>query len=57
MDQLKTGMSQLCANIMGHLVNNGFYAIMQVTTATKDFLMILILFLTIVNYVLYFRLS
>lgn len=30
MDQLKTGMSQLCANIMGHLVNNGFYATMQV---------------------------
>ncbi|KAM0725175.1 Ubiquitin-protein ligase E3B [Formica fusca] len=29
MDQLKTGMSQLCANIMGHLVNNGFYGIMQ----------------------------
>jgi len=30
MDQLKTGMNQLCANIMGHLVNNGFYATMQV---------------------------
>ncbi|XP_011883546.1 PREDICTED: ubiquitin-protein ligase E3B-like [Vollenhovia emeryi] len=34
MDQLKTGMSQLCANIMGHLVNNGFYGTMQVATAT-----------------------
>lgn len=31
MEKLRTGMSQLCANIMGHLVNNGFYAIMQVT--------------------------
>lgn len=30
MDKLKTGMNQLCANIMGHLVNNGFYVIMQV---------------------------
>ncbi|XP_043677000.1 ubiquitin-protein ligase E3B isoform X3 [Vespula pensylvanica] len=29
MEKLRTGMSQLCANIMGHLVNNGFYAIMQ----------------------------
>ncbi|EFN88458.1 Ubiquitin-protein ligase E3B [Harpegnathos saltator] len=29
MDKLKAGMNQLCANIMGHLVNNGFYAIMQ----------------------------
>lgn len=30
MDQLKTGMNQLCANIMGHLVSNGFYPIMKV---------------------------
>lgn len=30
-DKLRPGMKQLCANIMGHLVNNGFYSIMQVT--------------------------
>lgn len=30
MEKLKAGMNQLCANIMGHLVNNGFYNIMQV---------------------------
>lgn len=30
MDKLRTGMNRLCANIMGHLVNNGFYPIMQV---------------------------
>lgn len=30
MEKLKTGINQLCANIMGHLVNNGFYPIMQV---------------------------
>lgn len=35
MDKLRTGMNQLCANIMGHLVNNGFYAIMQVTLITR----------------------
>lgn len=29
MEKLKAGMNQLCANIMGHLVNNGFYPIMQ----------------------------
>lgn len=29
MEKLKTGMNQLCANIMGHLVSNGFYNIMQ----------------------------
>ncbi|XP_076674056.1 ubiquitin-protein ligase E3B isoform X3 [Andrena cerasifolii] len=29
MDKLRTGMNRLCANIMGHLVNNGFYPIMQ----------------------------
>ncbi|XP_033230447.1 ubiquitin-protein ligase E3B isoform X2 [Belonocnema kinseyi] len=29
MEKLKAGMNQLCANIMGHLVNNGFYNIMQ----------------------------
>jgi len=37
MDQLKAGMNQLCANIMGHLVNNGFYAIMQVTTSDDHY--------------------
>ncbi|XP_011307352.1 ubiquitin-protein ligase E3B [Fopius arisanus] len=30
MEKLKTGMQQLCANIMGHLVNNGFYTVMKV---------------------------
>lgn len=30
MEKLKAGMNQLCANIMGHLVNNRFYPIMQV---------------------------
>lgn len=30
MEKLKAGMNQLCANIMGHLVNKGFYPIMQV---------------------------
>lgn len=30
MEKLKAGMNQLCANIMGHLVNKGFYTIMQV---------------------------
>ncbi|XP_066590975.1 ubiquitin-protein ligase E3B [Prorops nasuta] len=30
MEKLKAGMNQLCANVMGHLVNNGFYPIMQV---------------------------
>ncbi|XP_012282275.1 ubiquitin-protein ligase E3B isoform X2 [Orussus abietinus] len=30
MGKLKAGMNQLCANIMGHLVNNGFYPIIQV---------------------------
>lgn len=34
MDKLRAGMNQLCANIMGHLVNSGFYTIMQV----KNFL-------------------
>lgn len=29
MEKLKTGMNQLCANIMGHLVNNGFYIVMK----------------------------
>ncbi|XP_034942891.1 ubiquitin-protein ligase E3B isoform X2 [Chelonus insularis] len=29
MEKLKTGMNQLCANIMGHLVNNRFYTVMQ----------------------------
>ncbi|XP_076627960.1 ubiquitin-protein ligase E3B isoform X2 [Colletes latitarsis] len=29
MEKLRVGMNQLCANIMGHLVNNGFYPIMQ----------------------------
>ncbi|XP_078045060.1 ubiquitin-protein ligase E3B [Augochlora pura] len=29
MEVLRAGMNQLCANIMGHLVNNGFYPIMQ----------------------------
>lgn len=52
MDQLKTGMSQLCANIMGHLVNNGFYTTMQVITVKRDFLMFLIL-LTILSYSLF----
>lgn len=36
MDQLKTGMNQLCANIMGHLVNNRFYATMQVVIRTDS---------------------
>lgn len=35
MDKLKTGMNQLCANIMGHLVNNGFYTTMQVVIVTE----------------------
>ncbi|KAG7198940.1 hypothetical protein KM043_015752 [Ampulex compressa] len=30
MEKLKAGMNQLCANVMGHLVNCGFYPIMQV---------------------------
>lgn len=30
MEKLRAGINQLCANIMGHLVNNGFYPIMQV---------------------------
>ncbi|XP_012263808.1 ubiquitin-protein ligase E3B isoform X2 [Athalia rosae] len=30
MEKFRNGMNQLCANIMGHLVNSGFYAIMQV---------------------------
>ncbi|XP_015600022.1 ubiquitin-protein ligase E3B isoform X2 [Cephus cinctus] len=30
MEKLRPGMNQLCANIMGHLVNNGFYAVMKV---------------------------
>ncbi|XP_044002807.1 ubiquitin-protein ligase E3B [Aphidius gifuensis] len=29
MKKLKAGMNQLCANIMGHLVNNGFYIVMK----------------------------
>nr|XP_033322085.1 ubiquitin-protein ligase E3B isoform X3 [Megalopta genalis] len=29
MEVLRAGMNQLCANIMGHLVNNGFYPTMQ----------------------------
>ncbi|KAG8042714.1 hypothetical protein G9C98_005354 [Cotesia typhae] len=29
MEKLRAGMNQLCANIMGHLVNSGFYTIMQ----------------------------
>ena len=32
MEKLRAGMNQLCANIMGHLVNNGFYNIMQVVS-------------------------
>lgn len=34
MEKLKTGMNQLCANIMGYLVSNGFYNIMQVRIIT-----------------------
>ncbi|XP_043282173.1 ubiquitin-protein ligase E3B isoform X2 [Venturia canescens] len=30
MEKLEAGMKQLCANIMGHLVNNGFYTVMRV---------------------------
>ena len=30
MEKLKTGMKQLCANIIGYLVSNDFYPIMQV---------------------------
>ncbi|XP_054008078.1 ubiquitin-protein ligase E3B isoform X2 [Hylaeus anthracinus] len=29
MEKLRGGMTQLCANVMGHLINNGFYPIMQ----------------------------
>lgn len=36
MDKLKAGMNQLCANIMGHLVNHGFYTTMQVALTTKN---------------------
>lgn len=32
MSNLRPGMSQLCANIMGHLVMRGFYIILKVTT-------------------------
>lgn len=31
MEKLRAGMNQLCANIMGHLVNKGFYSVMQVS--------------------------
>ena len=30
MEVLKTGLNQLCANMMGHLVTNGFYVILKV---------------------------
>ncbi|XP_046427763.1 ubiquitin-protein ligase E3B [Neodiprion pinetum] len=30
MEKFRNGMNQLCANIMGHLVNCGFYAVMKV---------------------------
>lgn len=58
MEKLKAGMNQLCANIMGHLVNNGFYPIMQVIILL---IVVPVLFNTVsfgvVNFLLYFILG